>query len=36
MIPLTREENRMHRVQKNVIYAKKELVLVMPIKITLK
>ena len=27
MIPLTKEEEKMHRRQKNVIYAKKDLVL---------
>ena len=36
MIPLTKEENKMHRRQKNAIYAKKDLVLIKTIKNTIK
>ena len=35
MVPLTKEEKKIHRVQK-VIYAKKDLVLMMTIKNTIK
>ena len=36
MIPLTKEEEKMHRRQKNVIYPKKDLVLMITIKIIIK
>ena len=36
MIPLTKEEKTMYRRQKNAIYAKKDLVLIIIIKNTIK